>query len=219
MMRIALAVLSLMLVCSALADDFDMNRTGSISVTIHTADDQKVKKARIELYRVGDPVIVNNNLTFELSEGFKGSGISLGDLSAAGLADELCQYAQDAGVAPAATAVTDGDGKVKFSDLPVGLYMVRQNGFEKKAKFTEIAPFIVSVPMTQDNEWVYDIDASPKVNVIPQPTVTPDPTPAPPEEDLPQTGMLRWPIPVLGVGGLILFSLGWALYFMKRKNA
>lgn len=34
---------------------------------------------------------------------------------------------------------------------------------------------------------------------------------------LPQTGQLQWPIPVLAVLGIILFTIGWILYF-GRKN-
>ena len=218
MMRIALAALALMLACSALAAGFDMDRAGSISVLIHTAKDQKVKNAKIELYRVGEPKIVDSNLVFELSDAFAGSGVSLSDLNSAGLADKLSLYAESMDVAPVATATTGKDGRVLFGDLPVGLYMVKQNGFAKKEYFTEIAPFLVSMPMTQGNDWVYAIDASPKDHTRPKPTATPEPTTAPTDEKLPQTGMLRWPIPVLGVGGLVLFSLGWALCFMKKRK-
>ena len=66
--------------------------------------------------------------------------------------------------------------------------------------------------------WVYEIEAGPKVNALPKPTATPAPT-TPPDPSLPQTGMLRWPIPVLGICGLVLFSLGWAMCFMKKKDA
>lgn len=219
MMRIALAALALMLTCSALAAGFDMNRTGSISVLIHTAADRRVQNAKLELYRVGDPRIEDSNLVFDLSADFSGSGVSLSDLNSAGLADQLSLYARSTSVEPVAVATTDEDGCALFGDLPVGLYMVKQNGFAKTEYFTEIAPFLVSMPMTQDSQWTYAIQASPKVNELPKPTATPAPTDAPTDETLPQTGMLRWPIPVLGVGGLVLFSLGWALCFMKKKDA
>jgi len=219
MMRIALAALALMLACSALAVGFDMDRAGSISVLIHTAEDERVLNAKIELYRVGDPKIVDGNLVFDPSDAFAGSGVSLSDLNSAGLADVLSQYAESMNVVPVATATTGKDGKALFGDLPVGLYMVKQNGFAETEYFTEIEPFLVSMPMTLDSEWIYDIDASPKVGAKPKPTATPAPTTAPTDEKLPQTGMLRWPIPVLGVSGLVLFSLGWALCFMKKKDA
>ena len=219
MMRIALTVLALMLTGSALAAGFDMDRAGSLSVRIQTARGQRIQNAVIELYRVGDPRIENSNLAFGLSADFSGSGLSLGDLNAAGLADQLSLYAQSTNAEPLAVAVTGEDGLVQFGDLPVGLYLVRQNGFAREEYFTEIAPFLVSVPMTQGGEWVYAVDANPKADTRPEPTASPAPTDAPDDEKLPQTGMLRWPIPALGVGGLLLFSLGWALCFLKKKDA
>lgn len=219
MMRIALTVLALMLACSAMAAGFDMDRKGSISVLIHTAKDVKVPNAKIELYRIGDPSIENSNLVFDLSADFAGSGVSLDDPNSKSLVETLSDYAESMNVAPVATATTGENGKVMFGDLGVGLYMVKQNGFAKTEYFTEIAPFIISMPMTEDNEWVYAINASPKVNTRPRPTATPEPTDPPTDERLPQTGMLRWPIPVLGIGGLLLFSLGWALCFMKKRDA
>lgn len=216
MRRIALIALAIMLCCTAMAASFDLNRTGSITVVIHTAADVRVENAKIELYRVGEPVIVDSNLTFELTDAFAESGVSLNDLSAAGLADALAAVEAE----PVETKVTSANGVVTFSNLTPGLYLVKQNGFSKKMYFTQTAPFIVSLPMTnaEGTGWVYEIEASPKVGELPKPTATPTATGSPTDEKLPQTGMLRWPIPVLGVGGLLMFSLGWALCFMKKKN-
>ena len=218
--KIALVVLALMLTCTAMASGFDIDKTGSISVRIHTAKEKNVKNAKIELYRVGDPVIIDSNLHFELSADFAGSGLSVDDLNSAGLADSFAAYAKGMKLTPYAAAVTDENGVVVFGDLPVGLYMIRQNGFTKKMYFTQITPFLVSMPMTNEEGtgWDYFIEASPKVNTVAKPTPSPAPT-ATPDPTLPQTGMLRWPIPVLGISGLLLFSLGWAMCFMKRKDA
>lgn len=216
--RILLMALALMLCCAAVAEDFDIDRKGSISVLIHTNKDVRVQNARLELYRVGDPVIENSNLTFQLTADFASSGANLFDLNAAGLANTLAETAKN--VAYVATANTDKQGQVSFDDLDVGLYLVVQNGFTKKMYFSEIAPFIVSVPMSNDagTGWNYHIDASPKVNTKPKPTAKPSTTAAPGDEPLPQTGMLRWPIPVLGLGGLLIFCLGWVLCFMRKNK-
>ena len=41
----------------------------------------------------------------------------------------------------------------------------------------------------------------------------------PPLGTLPQTGMLNWPVPVMSVGGILLFSLGWiAVRNTKKEN-
>ena len=217
MKKIALLALAMMLCFSAMAAEFSMDKTGSITLTIQTAQGVKVENAVIELYRVGDPKIENAALKFELTGEFAETGVSLSDLNAAGLADALAAAAKN----PVASATTGADGVVKFDDLSVGLYLVKQNGFAAQMYFSEIAPFIITIPMTnaEGNGWDYDIEAGPKVNVLPKPTATPAPTTtAKPDASLPQTGMLRWPIPVMGVCGLVLFSLGWALCFMKKNS-
>ena len=125
--------------------------------------------------------------------------------------------------APAAQADTGANGEAVFSDVPVGLYLAVQDGFStsKKMYFSEIESFLVSMPMMDEGgaDWTYSVSAKPKVNPLPTPKPTPVPTDPPTDETLPQTGLLRWPIPVLGVGGLVLFSIGWALVFMKKSKA
>ena len=205
---------------SAMAE-VDLGKTGTIAVRIHTAEGVNVAGAHIGLYRVGDAVIADNNLCFELTADFAASGVSLDDLSDSGLAGVLASYAKANGRTAYAEAGTDGEGRAEFAGLTAGLYLVMQDGFAegKDAQFSEIQPFIVTVPMTNEagTGWTYQIEAQPKVNPVTTPAPTPAPTEPPKDENLPQTGMLRWPIPVLGVGGLALFSIGWALFFGKKK--
>ncbi len=51
------------------------------------------------------------------------------------------------------------------------------------------------------------------------PTSGPTPTPKPNYPPvLPQTGLLWWPVPVLAVGGMLLFGLGWARRRHREEN-
>lgn len=43
-------------------------------------------------------------------------------------------------------------------------------------------------------------------------------TPSKPVKRLPQTGQLNWPIPVLCIGGLVLFSFGWLMRKEERNR-
>ncbi|MCD8017514.1 MAG: hypothetical protein LUE97_06945 [Oscillospiraceae bacterium] len=38
------------------------------------------------------------------------------------------------------------------------------------------------------------------------------------EPDIPQTGQLNWPVPLLAVCGLLLFALGWVLKCGKKES-
>ena len=71
-----------------------------------------------------------------------------------------------------------------------------------------ISPFLISVPNMQDGVYVYDVDASPKIEL--KPTERPPETPpnTPPEPPLPQTGQLNWPSPLMAAAGLCLLLLG-----------
>lgn len=71
------------------------------------------------------------------------------------------------------TQDTDQNGLAKFSDLPVGLYLVEQVGtppVEAGAQLTPATPFLVTVPLTDPgskDHWVYDVHVYPK-NVFTQ---------------------------------------------------
>lgn len=59
----------------------------------------------------------------------------------------------------------------------------------------------------------------PPIEVIdPEPEPPIDiPDPETPKGELPQTGMLQWPIPLMAMAGLVLFSLGWLKEQKSRK--
>ena len=50
-------------------------------------------------------------------------------------------------------------------------------------------------------------------------TAATEPPPTEPgEPDLPQTGQLNWPIPLMAVAGLGFFVVGWTLCFGKKRE-
>ena len=81
-------------------------------------------------------------------------------------------------------------------------------------------PFLVSVPMEENGSYIYDVDASPKVELakLPVEPSKPEQPELPGGSKLPQTGQLNWLIPLLVVSGLCLLSAGWLLLFGKRKS-
>lgn len=218
---IALILVLAAMVCASALADVDLDKTGSVSLRIHTREDVNVKNAHIELYRIATPAIEDHNLRFKLSGAFEKCNVSLNDLSDTGIAAALASWIKENNVAPLMQADTDSDGKASFNSLSSGLYLIAQNGFAKgkSGAFSQIMPFIATLPMTDESgtKWIYDIDAQPKVNPISTPAPTVKPTSPPSDVTLPQTGMLRWPIPVLGVSGIVLFCIGWALFFGKKK--
>lgn len=111
------------------------------------------------------------------------------------------------------------DGVAKFTDLPLGLYLVYQ---ETPADgYKNLSAFLVTVPY----EGQKDVTATAKTSLkkTPEPkdgSPTPSPSPSPSgNKKLPQTGQLTWPIPWMTLAGMVLFVFGWWLCFGKRKDS
>lgn len=114
---------------------------------------------------------------------FSGCDIALTPAAAQALAD----HARDL---PGDTRPLDAC----FEDLDEGVYLlVQQRAGEG---YTPFSPFLISIPTRIGDSVYYHVDATPKVSTLPKPP------------GLPQTGQLRWPIPVLTLSGIILIGLG-----------
>ena len=73
-----------------------------------------------------------------------------------------------------------------------------------------IDPFLIGMPLTEDGSYVYDIDASPKLELEKKPT------PPPTEEENPETGEAELPIVPLLVGGVVVCVA--AALLIRRKG-
>lgn len=187
----------------------DLTRTGSITAAM-TYEGEAVGGGTLTFYKVGDVAEDDGNYSFTLSEAFAGSGVSLEDLTDAGLAETLAEYAQANSLAGSEIAVAS-DGVWTASGLELGLYLIVQE--EPADGFEAVAPFLVSVPMYENGTYVYTVSAEPKMGALTE--AAEEPAPATPTTTtgttLPQTGQLNWPVPVLTVLGLCLILAGWRL--------
>lgn len=159
----AALLLSVPLTANAAQSNFDLNQTGSIQITLR---DQKYPEDTIggtlELFRVADAVTVDSNLSFVLTAEFAGSGVTLTDVNASGLPQQLAAYAQNNGLAGTAVQANK-NGNFSFTGLSAGLYLVTQSQTEEG--YYPVAPFLVSMPMysAEQGGWIYSIEAGPKV--------------------------------------------------------
>lgn len=165
--RIVPFLLSLLLLLAlplnAGAEDFDLGKTGSIRVQLRDVyfPDKSIG-GTLTLHKVGEAQEVNSNLVFSLTGSFSGSGVSLSDLNASGLAQKLVDYAKKNNV-QGHSAQANKNGYVTFSGLSAGLYLVMQS--EAVDGYLPAVPFLVSLPMYsgESDSWIYSIDAAPKV--------------------------------------------------------
>lgn len=205
-----LLVLATALTAAANDEWIDLSRTGSVTVTLKNQSGQTLSGGSLTVYQVADVAVDDGNLSFAYTNGFEHCGIELGDLSDSTLAGKLENKLSAS--AAGTDASVGANGTVKFSDLKLGLYLVVQK--EACTGYAPVSSFLVSVPMTEDGTYIYDVDASPKVSA--PVSVTPTPTAPPVTPNLPYTGQLTWPVPVLTISGLLLFAFGWSL---RRKKA
>ena len=138
-----LLVLLAALPLSAMAQELDYDRTGSVSVTLVSPDGaQPMAGAELSVYYVAE-VGVNSdgNLSYIIGDAFADEGISLEDLD---LLSKLDTFVGTHDIS-ARKIVTDAQGNATCADLPLGLYFVRQTGAAEG--FAPCAPFFVTVPM------------------------------------------------------------------------
>lgn len=147
---------------TAMAQQFDGNQKGSISVTLQSpVSDHPMAGAELSVYHVAkvsaDP---KGNLNYSYTEAFHECGIPLHDPD---LAQKLDAYVS-ANAVSARKIVTDSEGNALCADLPLGLYFVKETVTVEG--FAPSKPFLVTLPMKTDSGYEYHVDASPKTEVV-----------------------------------------------------
>ena len=197
----------------------NLNRNGSIVFSMDY-DGKPLNSGSLSLTRVGDISIENGDSSFVLIQELQGSGLSLTDLNSPELAERLAILAAEKKL-PKTTAQIK-NGSAGFYNVKPGLYLVTQGADEACEGLAPINPFLISLPRYENGRYVYQLTGDPKVSPEPEPTQPTEPTEPkptlPPEGDLPQTGQLNWPVPVLACAGVALFLTGWLMSRDKKRE-
>lgn len=103
---------------------------------------------------------------------------------------------------------SDDYGKVTFDNLKKGIYLVSVD----VDKEYSVDAFLIEVPLWEDGSYNDSVTANPKIELVPGENDGDDETITTEDEDekLPQTGQLKWPIPVMLVLGITLIVAGYA---------
>ena len=216
--RIKAMAVVLLLVCGLTVPAFaahpvpDLSRPGSITFVM-SLEGTALNGGKLNLYQVGEIVEDDGNYSFGLIEALRGSGLSLTDLSDAKLAQNLLEVAKAVKLPKITESIQEG--AAVFSSLPVGLYLAFQNEADATKGYSALQPFFISVPQLQGDTYVLDIIARPKVPLKPAP---PTPPPPPPPPEIPPTGQLNWPVPVMASLGGLLLVLGLILCARGKRT-
>ena len=193
----------------------DLTQRGSLTFTMELGG-EPLTKGNLNLYHVAS-IEMNEEYIYEfrLIDVLADDELSLENVNDPILADELLRRAKDSGLQSINAPIRDG--MVTFQDLPTGLYLVWQGKEDVDQDLMPIQPFVISVPRLQGDVYVLDVVAAPKVPIETEPT-QPTTPPPPPGGDLPQTGQMNWPVPVMAVSGAVLMIIGWILCAGRKRS-
>ena len=154
--------LLLVMPVTVLAAEFDMDRVGSISVTLMEPEGNKpMEGAELSLYHVAEVRLNSeNNLSYTFTDEFENCGCPLDDPDLSGKLELFVQ----AEPVEARRIETDANGTAAFTELPLGLYFVRQTN--NVAGYAPCTSFLVTLPHHGSEGYVYDVNASPKTDVV-----------------------------------------------------
>ena len=153
---------------TAFAQDFDINRVGSISVSMIGQDGKTpIAGAELSLYYVATVELNSNNrMSYTFTDAFRNCGCALDNPA---LTTALEVFVTDH-AAPVEKLVTDAQGSAVFSGLPLGLYFVKQT--DAAVGNALCTSFLVTVPYYDGESYLYDVDASPKMDIVRPTSIT-----------------------------------------------
>lgn len=217
----------------------------SVSITILLTDPQKNITAggvEVSMYKVADFTDYMKH-EFTAAEEFEPI-ISQLDFSNAEKgctmenAEAVLSFIQENNIPAVSVVVSDENGIADFGEVEKGIYLIDASGSEKYM----IRPFLVEAPLYEDGQYYNEVKASPKFLTVTDDSSepdsssesTPDSTPdssvsdsskpddssTPPDhgEKIPQTGQLKWPVPVLAIAGITLIVIGYADRCFRKRD-
>lgn len=136
----------------------DPSRPVSLTIDLEAQN----KNATISIYQVGQWNGAAGAYT--LTQTYSGSGANVEDHTAAGVlsaAKTLEQYIKDNQIAALGTQSTES-GKMSFSGLSTGLYLVCQS--RTTTDNVTVSPYLTTLPVYNEETkgWVYDVRSLPK---------------------------------------------------------
>lgn len=167
--RFFVTLLALFVVISAAVKVFAadptiaFNRTGSLSLTLRAGS--PVSGAAIRVYKVAE---LDNAAEsgYTLTPDFAASSVKLNNFTGSDISNHLAAYAAQNNLS-GIEQITNTMGIAHFDSLELGLYLAVQVG--GATGFYPIDPFLVSIPMTSTDgtDWLYEVDATPKIQSRP----------------------------------------------------
>lgn len=181
-------------------------------VAINNTDSKEIEELEVSIYQVSKRDEQGN---FEFATGFEKCTLDTDNLSESNL-ENLKIYARR-NATPLFTKITDTNGKFILTNLDLGTYLFVQ---ENKTDDITMQTMLISVPeLTVENGLKYEVTAKPKIlNKEIVDNNESSKTELVKDEELPYTGVLNWPIPVLVITGIAIFCVAWLKIYCTSKK-
>ena len=142
----------------------DFNKLGTINITLNESkEDKPIKDANLTIYKIATVTEKDNNLYYQYQENITNCNADLTNLLNEELSKEINKCIENLELT-SITKTTNNEGFIKFDNLQLGLYLVKQTN--KVEGYSNIDPFLVAIPKEENNIWIYDIKATPKTDII-----------------------------------------------------
>ncbi len=199
-MKIAIMTIVVILIfgmsaLAAFADESDRmpdleGDRGNLTISVIYHDDDKaipVRGVHLEATRVASMEVDGGAVTYSLMEPYDGHKIKLEGMTAEEsnkIAKILDKEAESIKTRHS-VKVTNSSGQVYFSDLELGMYLIRQVYSSSEAKeYETLEPFLVMIPMIgEGNQWIYNVDIEPKPLLTALPKVSKTEPPSKPNQN------------------------------------
>lgn len=144
------------------ADSYDKDKKGSITINLDDVklDDTVTNKegVSVSVYQIASINHDRINISFDINSSLSSTGVDVNDITTSdknlNAAKKLSATIGKSGIT-ATTKKTDRNGKVSFTNLPQGMYLVEE---ADGASYGTFSPFLVAIPYMEDGEnWIYDV--------------------------------------------------------------
>ena len=139
----------------------DFSKKGNITITLSdSSNTEYVEGANIKISKLATASSLNSNLTFDYQEDLIDCQT---DIQNNNLNEDVLNCIHQSSVSTK-EGITDSLGYLSFDNLDLGLYLVEQTN--TVSGYSQIDPFLVYLPQVENNSWIYQIDATPKIDIL-----------------------------------------------------
>ena len=139
----------------------DFTKKGTINITLNDSiNNNAIEGANIKIYKLAEAYSKNSNLAFSYHEDLEQCQKNIEEEI---LNEETLKCIYNSNLITE-NENTNDLGYVYFDNLDLGLYLIEQTNAVEG--YSKIDPFLVYIPQVENNNWIYDIKATPKTDII-----------------------------------------------------